>query len=233
MIKLNLKESTKRILTSVAILTGAIIFFYGQVFMAKNSAIKILEPYVKGDVQIEKVINKIQPDSIPVNKLSILRNQYQIIKSKKEHHLMITKLMNAYYFGATLSLAIMTIISGVMLLKITDGGLKVKTDRFKTIFYTILSLTTFFGVLIQILDHKENITVNKATFIAYSSTQLKIYNYLITDGSQSLDKEETAPKSIDEFIAEINQEINFINHVTFGIDHEKIKSANEILNYKP
>ncbi|MBL3658817.1 hypothetical protein [Fulvivirga sediminis] len=224
----NQEDKKRSIIVCVSIIIGTLAFYYLQIFIAKKSADDILQPYIDGDVKIEAVIVtiKISPDQIPSNKLRILKNQYDIIKSKKEHHLKITRLMNAYYFASTLLLVISTIVLGVLLLKVADDGLKTKSNLFKTIFYTVLSLTTFFGVLIQVLDHKENIASNKATYIAYSSTQLKIYNYLTTDGKNDMTNSETI--NVDKFISSINQEITSINNITFGIEHDRVKDANDI-----
>ena len=116
---------------------------------------------------------------------------------------------------------------GILLVRVSDEGLKSKSKTFRTLFYSILGLTTFFGVLIQALDHKENIRSNKTSFISYSSTQLRIYNYLMTD---RLDLNPSNKKlDIDEFISSINREVNNINNITFGIEHDRIKSANEII----
>ncbi len=226
-------RKTRLIMAGVclSIVIGTLAFFYIQVEIAKKSAIRILTPYIEGDAQIEKVINNpnLSSEAIPKNKVETLKTQYHIIKSKKKHHLEITKLMNAYYFGSTLSLAILTIVLAVLLIRVADKGLQAKSILFRTVFYTILSLTTFFGVLIQVLDHKENIAINKATFIAYSSTQLKIYNYLITEGRNDLGADTVGNQTVDDFITSINQEINVINNITFGIEHERIKSADDIL----
>ena len=229
----NQRDKKKSILACVSIVIGTLAFFYLQVFIAKKSADDILQPYIDGDIKIEMVIDTIKTsqDQIQSSKLRILKSQYDIIKSKKEHHLKITQLMNAYYFSSTLLLVISTIVLGVLILKVADDGLKVKSHLFKTIFYTVLSLTTFFGALIQVLDHKENIATNKATYIAYSSTQLKIYNYLITDGKNDIANNDNKDKITSKsFITSISQEINSINNITFGIEHKRIKNANDIFD---
>ena len=106
--------TNKKIRTTIAtILILAIGFFYLQRIIAEQSSDDILQPYLDADHLIESAItSKTSNDEISSEKLKVLQGQYQIIRRKKDHHLKITKMMNAYYFASTLIVAILTIIFG-------------------------------------------------------------------------------------------------------------------------
>lgn len=229
------ENSQKRIklLYQALMILGILGFFYSQVVVGNSTAEKVLRPYYKGDALMENVISgKIQPErQLSQKHLAILRNQYELLDNKKDHHMAIAKMMNKYYFAATLCLAITSIILGSMLLRIADNGMKDKSPRFKSIFYMMLCFSTFFLVLIQSLDHKDNIESNTASFLAYSSTQMRIYNYISTGGKADLIESDSTAGQTEKFIQSINKEINTLNNITFGIDHEQIRKPSEIISY--
>ncbi|GEM_PF-5252042 len=218
------------LLTCLYIVLGTLVFFYLQVTAAKLSAKDILKPYSHGDELIKKDLSQVKAsvEFMEEQQLNTLTTQYEVIESKKEHHMKVAKLMNAYYFASTLTLTILTIALGLQILMMAEDGIKDQTETFQAIFYSLLCLTAFFGILIKVLDHKGNIATNLKSYLAFSSIQLRIYNYLVTGGMVEGKTEVISP---GQFISATNTEIDRVNNITFGIKHENIKSANEILNY--
>ncbi|MFT5863894.1 MAG: hypothetical protein ACI828_002562 [Flavobacteriales bacterium] len=115
-------------------------------------------------------------------KLKVLQNQNEVARFRKEHNLGIIELMNSYCFATTMLLLALSIILGIFVLQISGSEIQSKSFRFKTFFFCTLALTTFFGILIPGINHQENIITHKNSFLAYSATQFRIYNFLATDG---------------------------------------------------
>lgn len=231
---MNLKhtyQENKNTVFSIFIVLISFSAFYLLNYVGMSEANNSLSNYLIADTKIEKTLNGNDSNIIlEKGKLKLLQNQYNIIKYKKAHHLSITKMMNAYYFSATVVLLLLSVILGILFIQIATTGIKDKQPIFKTAFFTLLSLVTFFGLLIQVLNHKENINANKKAFLNYSSVQLRIYNYIITGGEElSIKQKDTL--NFSQFLTSINREINKINTITFEITHENIKPPNEIIDY--
>jgi hypothetical protein len=221
----------KNTVFSILIVIFSFSTFYFLSGIGMKEADNLLNEYLIADSRIEKIINAPSySQGIEKGRLNLLQNQYEIIKYKKAHHLKITKLMNSFYFGATVLLLLLSVVLGILFIQVANTGIKEKKSLFKTVFFTILSLVTFFGLLIQVLNHKENINVNKKAFLNYSSVQLRIYNYIITEGGE-LSTKRKKTLNFNQFMTSINREINKINTLSFEITHENIKSPNDIIDY--
>ena len=235
---------TTKIKTYIGIAGGfllVIIVFYTLISTADWKTVEILAPYQHADAKIDTAVASFKADGvfISADKLDVLRNQYEVARFKKEHNLEIIQLMNSYYFASTMLLLALSIILGIFILQISGSGIQSKTHRFKAFFFSILALTTFFGILIQVMNHQENIMTNKKSFLAFSSTQLRIYNFLMTDGQELRESKkkvvdtsavDTIPMDIDDFITSINREINQTDNIFLKITHDKIQDYNEIIS---
>lgn len=235
---------TTKIKTYIGIAGGfllVIIVFYTLISTADWKTVEILAPYQQADAKIDTAVASFKADGVFISpdKLDVLRNQYEVARFKKEHNLEIIQLMNSYYFASTMLLLALSIILGIFILQISGSGIQSKTHRFKAFFFSILALTTFFGILIQVMNHQENIMTNKKSFLAFSSTQLRIYNFLMTDGQELRESKkkvadtsavDTIPMDIDDFITSINREINQTDNIFLKITHDKIQDYNEIIS---
>ena len=225
-------QKHKNIFFCVFIVLISCAAFYLLKYVGDAEADNSLSNYLIADSKIEKTINEFKPTKIlGKKKLHLLQNQYEIIKYKKAVHLSITKMMNAYYFAASIVLLVLSVIRGILFIQVANTGIKEKSPLFRSIFFTTLSLVTFFGLLIQVLNHKENINGNKKAFLDYSSVQLRIYNYIITDGKElSAKRKDTL--NFNQFVTSINRGINKTNTIAFEITHENIKPPNDIIDYE-
>lgn len=241
MTKPTLSTNAKTYLSVAAGFLLVVIFFYSLIKTADWKTVQILGPIQQADKKIDAGIASYQADGdfISAEKLEVLKNQYEVAHFKKKHNLEIIQLMNSYYFASTMLLLALSIILGIYVLQISGSGIQSKTHRFKAFFYSILALTTFFGILIQVMNHQENISINKTSFLAYSTTQLRIYNYLMTNGQELKETKKVIvgapevvqePMPIDDFITSINREINQANNIFLKITHDKIQDYNEIIN---
>lgn len=218
-----------------------VIAFYSLIKAAEWKTVTVLTPYQQADEKIDKAVASYRAHVLFMKeeKLKVLQNQYEVARLRKEHNLEIIELMNSYYFATTMLLLALSIILGIFVLQISGSGIQSKSFRFKAFFFSTLALTTFFGILIQVMNHQENIMTNKNSFLAYSATQLRIYNFLVTDGKELKEAKKSAagvlivdaiPMDIDDFITEINREINQTTNIFLKITHDKIQDYNEIIS---
>lgn len=239
----SLSAKAKTYLAVALGILGVILFFYLLIQTAQWKTDDVLQPYQDADARLDKAIASYTPDPsfISVSKFEVIKTQYEIAQLKKAHNLEIIELMNTYYFASTMLLLGLSILLGIFVLQISASGIASKTHCFKTFFYTTLALTTFFGILINVMNHQENIIVNKNSFLSYSATQLRIYNFLMTEGSEI---DPLAPKASDSiqtmsntvkvnaFITSVTKDINQTNNIFLKITHDKIKDYKEIVSYE-
>lgn len=208
----------KYVILAFLIVLGTLFFYYYQVSTAKITTDDVIYPYMQADSLINNAISGYAAQ----DKNKVLYEQNEIITNKKAHHFRIVRMMNAYYFATTLTLTVISVLTGLMLFSVAGTGIKEKSATFKTVFFTLIGLAAFLGLLIEVLDQKENINTNKKKYLEYSAVQIKLYNYIVTG--------EDDTKKMKEFISEINQDINRINDISFGIKHEEIGETDKIFN---
>ncbi|MBE15031.1 MAG: hypothetical protein CL867_02190 [Cytophagaceae bacterium] len=239
----SLSTKTKTYIGVAMGILGAILLFYLLIQTAEWKTDEVLQPYQNADMRLDKAVANYTPNPsfISASKFEVIKTQYDIAQSKKAHNLEIIELMNSYYFASTMLLLGLSILLGIFVLQISGSGIASKTHRFKSFFYTTLALTTFFGVLINVMNHQENIIVNKNSFLSYSATQLRIYNFLMTEGSEIdelaiYESDSTLGISnrvkVNAFITSVTKDINKTNNIFLKITHDKIKDYKEIVTYE-
>lgn len=180
---------------------------------ANNDSIELLNSISENhDIQIEgiKLYSKLEKEE--TKKLEKL---FKIVENYKNHHKSTFLLFYKNYFASTTTLLILSCISVVILFMIANVGLNNANAYFKTLFYVLAALTSFYAFSPLVYKQDINISENLKRYIKYDNLQGKIYNYSITTKANDT-------ITFEKFHTDIINEISNINSINVEFDYKII-----------
>ena len=151
--------------------------------------------------------------------MNFLKMQYEAIGFAKQHHKETGRVSYANYYTFTVILSIATILTAILLIIIANNGWQKATPLAKVSFFTLFSISSFFGVMTATLGQKENYENNFKQYIFYDKVQNNILTFVNT--SEKFDSVKSK-NLVDSFIVAINSDLRNNNQFFMSIDASKI-----------
>ncbi|MFN8251783.1 MAG: hypothetical protein U0V75_07860 [Ferruginibacter sp.] len=170
---------------------------------------------IKNDFLKNDTVHK----NIGVLKMNFLKMQYEAIGFAKQHHKETGRVYYANYYTFTVILSIATILTAILLIIIANNGWQKATPLAKVSFFTLFSISSFFGVMTATLGQKENYENNFKQYIFYDKVQNNILTFVNT--SEKFDSVKSK-NLVDSFIVAINSDLRNNNQFFMSIDASKI-----------
>lgn len=213
------------IIIGIIILTQ--ICAFGFRCLAKEKGAKILEPLSKNSQLLQDgIINLSSLDSQSLEKILNLNLR---IGNKKESHKQAFLVIYPYHFASSSLLLILSSISIVVIFLAVQNGINNTNPYFKSTFFTLAAITSFYGLSPLVYKQDINISTNLTKFILYDNLQEEIYNYSVSSPNvNSLND----TLSINEFHSLITRKMSEINSVNLEFDYKVIPNPDFGLNEK-
>lgn len=161
--------------------------------------------------------------SLDSTKLKKLENLLSMLENYKEEKKEVFIQLYGYHFASLTIFMILSSISVVLLLMIAQSGFQNTNPYFKTTFFTLAALATFYGLAPIAFKQEANISKNLTNYLHYENMQHEIYNYALTNDSNS-NTTETIPFAL--FHKKITDQIISINAIDFEFDYKAIPAPN-------
>ncbi|MEM6684521.1 MAG: hypothetical protein AAF617_01900 [Bacteroidota bacterium] len=126
---------------------------------------------------ITNCVNRTQQEA---DNLVTLNNVIQY--HKQQHETTFLKLYT-YHFVSMKLFLIFSILAGLAIFIITQGGWKNTSNYIKTLFLIFTAVSSFFGLSLTSFDQKTGIHQNAKAFISYDNLQKQLVNYCATDAN--------------------------------------------------
>ena len=223
----NMPKWSINLILVVLIFIASIILFQVNIKFAERTAIGYMAPLEISDslathhVKTTNVLNGKQ--------LEVLSEQMEFITNRKAHHKTIFLDLYKYYYGTITTFHLLTVIAGILTFLIANNGWKSANPLLRTVFLTIVGLSTYFGLFPVIFDQQTTIDKNEQLYISYTNLGYEVYNYAVSDSGITTNGD-TVDYNI--FIKNINKELIKYNEIYFGLDHQAIETKDyfELIN---
>jgi hypothetical protein len=177
--------------------------------MAQGNGEKILDPISKNySLQLEGIKTLSSLEKVNQKKLLIL---FSKVENQKEQHKKAFLIFYPYHFASSALLLILSTISIVVLFLIARLGIDNVNPYFRTIFFSVAALTSFYALSPLVFKQETNIANNLNKFIQYDNLSGEIYNYAITTPNVNSTNDTLTFNQFHGLITKRMAEINSIN----------------------
>lgn len=151
--------------------------------------------------------------------LGLLVELFDFIKTRREHNRGVYMLMYTYHFTSTTLLLLLSSVSTILLLIVAQKGIANTKPYFKTMFFTVAFITTFYAVVPQVYDFEENIETNFDLYRGYEQLRYEIYLYatLMMEGDEG-----TELQAFPDFYTGVIHEMRELVNIGIRFDSEAI-----------
>jgi hypothetical protein len=146
---------------------------------AKNIGNDILYPISNNSIIERNGIKNLS--SLDTSSKEKLLNLFDIIENEKMKHKIGFLEFYPYYFASSTLLLIISSISIVVAFLTLNKGLEFANPYFKTVFFTLAALSSFYAISPLVFKVETNISNNISKYILYDNLQGEIYDYSITN----------------------------------------------------
>lgn len=215
------KPALKYFFISLGIMLTFFLVAVGCLVSMYKITNRVYKPVETANQEKERffMADTVHNNNIGRNKIAFLKMQYKTISYSKEHHKEIGRVYYVNYYTFTVILSLSSILGAVLLIVIANKGWQAADATAKIAFFSLFSISSFFGIMITTLGQKENSENNFKQYLFYDKVQNNILTFVNT--SEKYDSLQSK-NMVDSFIVAINNDLRNNNQFFINIDANKV-----------
>ncbi len=157
--------------------------------------------------------------TLPPNQTQQRRLDSQVgsIRARINHHGAVMAFFYKAYYMSIVMVMFAGIIAALALFFIAQDGWSNTNPYVKTLFLVMTAATAYYGLFPPVFQQQQNISDNKALFLAYKALENEVISYPLT-----LANIKGEGKTSAQFITYVDSEMGRLGNIAIGFDYTKI-----------